>query len=230
MLARRAEEESEEGGVRRVGKTISRERGDVRAKRTPPPTPRIPCRCGWLLLGGAVVYGTWVGREGGARGGQGRGGWSDLFFFEVVIFGLGWEVSTMVRPGALSHPNPMEVCSAAKACLRLWQEGGRGTLHTQSQRFLNPAWSGLTSTDAAAGTDPSLRSFVVRLSEGESILQIYDSDPESKDVGALLHWLAAMRHASATARKVSFSRMPLCIVGASMGPGTQLRYAWLREV
>ncbi|CAE7302321.1 chk1 [Symbiodinium sp. KB8] len=49
---------------------------------------------------------------------------------EVVIFGLGWEVSTMVRPG-------------------------------------------------------------------ESILQIYDSDPESKDVGALLHWLAAMRHASA---------------------------------
>ena len=96
--------------------------------------------------------------------------------------------------GALSHTSPVVVCAAAKDCLDLFDAHGRGTLHAQSQRFLSESWHGLHgSRQCPDESDPGLRRFVIRLAEGESVLDIYESEP----VAALpfVRWLASMRHA-----------------------------------
>ena len=93
---------------------------------------------------------------------------------------------------ALSHTNPATVCSAAKDCLELWDAGGPGTLHAQSCQFLSPGWCGLKGSAAAPdASDVPLRSFVARLAAGETVLGIYDADPNTAE--PFVRWLAALR-------------------------------------
>ena len=90
--------------------------------------------------------------------------------------------------GALAHENPFVVCAAAQDCLRLWKCQGKGSLHTQSQRFLNSEWQGLHGDPTV---DPPLRPFVEQLASGVTILDIYRSDPVSAK--CLIRWLSAFK-------------------------------------
>ena len=65
----------------------------------------------------------------------------------------------------LAHHDHCEATAGAQACLRLFSLGGPGTLHKQSQRFLNPEFRG--STD-----DPPLRKYVERVAQGKDVSQI----------------------------------------------------------
>ena len=106
--------------------------------------------------------------------------------------------------------------------LRLWEQGGRGRLHVQSQRFLSEEWSGLTGSGDLS--DPPLRGFVQRLARGQSVLQIYDSAPDSLAVASFLSWLAAMRHVPGEALAIFSKRCAVSLAASYVR--LHPRFAW----
>ena len=71
--------------------------------------------------------------------------------------------------------------------MRLWSEQGRGCLHTQSKRFLDPSWPGL----GVGGNDLPLRSWVEKLAQGETVQGLRKEDPQGTQ--PLLHWLSSFK-------------------------------------
>ena len=81
------------------------------------------------------------------------------------------------------------VCQAARECLALFSTGGKGSLHPQSQRFLNPDWKGLRGD--MDPSDPPLRHWVERLAAGENIIDMYNA--ESHALAPFLHFVSGFR-------------------------------------
>lgn len=75
----------------------------------------------------------------------------------------------------MAHHNHFQAILGAQACLKLWNNQGFGVRHTQSRRFLDPAWQGSEG-------DPPLRAFVERMAAGERI--------DAHEFAPLHHWLA----------------------------------------
>ena len=81
---------------------------------------------------------------------------------------------------ALAHPNVNVSTIAARRCLELWKQQGPGARHRQSRRFLDP--------DYGSREDPPLRTFVLRMADGES-----PEDMKEEERAPLLRWLVAFR-------------------------------------
>ena len=75
--------------------------------------------------------------------------------------------------GGLAYPDDIEIQRVAVVCIQLFdsQPNDPGSLHVQSQRFLNPDWSGLDG-NGMCGTspDPPLRHLMELLANGEATL------------------------------------------------------------
>ena len=103
---------------------------------------------------------------------------------------LGWVLA------ASAHTRVTRSRQNTRYKVRLWDRGGRGRLHVQSQRFLSDSWPGLHGhLDAPDGDDPPLRHLVERVAAGVSLLQIHESDGDSKAGASFFKWVAAMKHA-----------------------------------
>ena len=94
------------------------------------------------------------------------------------------------RRGGLVHHDPGQVVVTAKACLALWEQGGRGCLHAQSQRWLSPDWKGLRGD----GEEDHLRVFVEVLAAGASSMREHASSERA--YAHFLKWLSGLRLAS----------------------------------
>lgn len=103
----------------------------------------------------------------------------------AIGIGIGWRNS-----GALAHPSPLIVTETAQICLKLFQQGGPGSKHRQSQRFLCPEFDGGPS-------DPPLRKAIELLAEGHRILEL---PAESR--APLARWLSAFRAVRTVERSV----------------------------
>ena len=93
--------------------------------------------------------------------------------------------------GGLVHADARLATKTAQEALTLWELGGRGCLHAQSRRFLDARWTGLRNNAEHDPNDPSLRSFVQRMANGETVLQMHAEDPVA--CAPLLKWLGGLR-------------------------------------
>ena len=75
----------------------------------------------------------------------------------------------------MSHPNKNIAIIAAQHCLRMYNQGGPGIWHRQSQRFLSPTFQGTSD-------DPALLPYVLKLAGGE--------DPSGEAMKPLARWLS----------------------------------------
>lgn len=108
--------------------------------------------------------------------------WTVLTFKLAYWHSLPWKLC------ALSHKDPKQVCSAARACLQLWESNPSN--HNQARRFLDPNWDG-------GPDDPPLRDLTIRLSQGVTVQQIVkESDNQDPKALSLVRWLSAFKHAT----------------------------------
>lgn len=117
----------------------------------------------------------------------------------------------------LAHHDPLEATAGAQACLHLFTLGGPGTFHRQSQRFLNPAYSGHTG-------DPPLRQYVERVARGEDASQI--------NCAEFQQWIARLACLKLAERSTEGVHAVLTRVGKRAPSATvgymsiELRFAW----
>lgn len=75
----------------------------------------------------------------------------------------------------MAHPLPEKAMASARYCLKVFEEGGVGCWHLQSQRFLSPQYVGSPS-------DPPLRALVCKLANG--------TDRSNAEMLPLVQWLS----------------------------------------
>ena len=103
----------------------------------------------------------------------------------------------MTTQGGLAFPNSADVRRVACRALRLYDQAPNapGSLHVQSQRFLNPRWAGLhPSVDQ--GSDRPLRTLIESLACGErslSDIAVAATTADGVLEQNLLYWLSAFR-------------------------------------
>lgn len=92
--------------------------------------------------------------------------------------------------GALSHWDPVVVCTAAKHCLQMWDTATDGSKcnHVQARRFLD--------TTFGQEGDPPLRSLVEELAAGNSVEAMVRDNSSDPKVASLVSWLSALRLAT----------------------------------
>lgn len=96
--------------------------------------------------------------------------------------------------GGLALPDDNTVQKISFRAIQLYDAnpGAAGAQHTQSQRFLNPQWTGLRGNSA---DDPPLRSLIELLSSGEMLLSEFLADTEpSPLIKSFVRWISAFRH------------------------------------
>ena len=116
-------------------------------------------------------------------------------------------MSTTVQ-GGLAYPDDSEVQRIASKCLQQYDAhpSSSGSMHAQSQRFLNSAWKGLEGI-SNMNRDPPLRALVETLASGEATVYDFFTDVDnalaesggsdcSSDIIAkrsFLYWTSAFR-------------------------------------
>ena len=107
---------------------------------------------------------------------------------ELQVIGKHWQTPSNL--GGLAYPDNEEVQKVARKSLTLFDADptGPGASHTQSQRFLNPEWTGL----AGDSTDVALRPLVEAIASGEVSIEdlLNDERPPAK---SFLHWVSSFK-------------------------------------
>lgn len=92
--------------------------------------------------------------------------------------------------GALAHSSPAVVSQTAALCLKLFEGGGPGCKHVQSQRFLSKRFK-------STGDDPCLRPAVELLASGAKVSELMQGFREP-----LCKWLSAFKLVRTVERSV----------------------------